>query len=87
MIHNPPFIVILLRRWHAVVASKDPIYENYQLIVILADLLRRSIGHQPFDTFLNTYQLFLQSIPLETAKAAWGINAAAASARTHLSKP
>lgn len=87
MILNPPSIFRLLRAWMRMGASETPKLLPYQLTVALAVMLRECIGHQSWDSFLKTYQLYLQSIPFETAKAAWGINAAAASRTTHKTKP
>ena len=71
MIANPPNIYNLLRGYSNMVrlGASGVILED-----MLAVLFKTYIAHQPYDVFLSTYQLYLQSIPLETAKAAWGIN-------------
>ncbi|MEO5914835.1 MAG: hypothetical protein ABIS50_11420 [Luteolibacter sp.] len=90
MIHNPPFVVILLRSYQSaarVSRTHPELFEARPLDVILAALLKRTFGHQPYNFFLVTYQFYLQSIPLEIARSAWGINAAEAAALTHQTKP
>jgi hypothetical protein len=79
MILNPPEIVLILKSYHSMIrlGATGTVLED-----MLAVVIKHHLGHQPYETFLKTYQLFLQSIPLETAKAAWGINSAA-SACTH----
>ena len=73
MIHNPPPITDLLRRYEAMRATLNG---GTPLTVILAHLLQLSIGHPPWDDFLRLYHLYLQSIPAAEAQAAWGINQA-----------
>lgn len=73
MIANPPHIVLLLRSWNIGLAM---CLSPEETTAYLARLLQRTIGRPPYEAFLKTYQLYLQSIPLETAKAAWGLNAA-----------
>lgn len=83
MILNPPEIFLILKSYKAMLrlGAVGSVLED-----MLAVVLKHHLGHQPYEVFLKTYQLYLQSIPLETAKAAWGINAAAASAATHAHK-
>lgn len=74
MILNPPHIVSLLRsyasmRGHSVSGS---LFLN-----MLAELFFRHLGSLSYPEFQRVYHLYLQSIPLELAKAAWGIAAAA----------
>ena len=83
MIPNPPCIITLLRSYAALVAYAG---STGSLPEMLAVLLKRHIGHQPYAVFLQTYQLYLQSIPLEAAKAAWGINNAETLAPVHQTK-
>lgn len=75
MIPNPPEIVLILKSYRAMLrlGAGGTVLED-----MLAVVIRHHLGHQPYNVFLRTYQLYLQSIPLETAKAAWGINSAAA---------
>lgn len=73
MIPNPPHIVGLLRafaqlRRHGV--SGGP------LTSMLAILFSKHLGQLSWKDFLGTYHLYLQSIPLDLAKAAWGLNSA-----------
>jgi hypothetical protein len=77
MILNPPEIFLILKSYRAMLrlGAAGTVLED-----MLAIVLKHHLGHQPYPVFLRTYQLYLQSIPLEAAKAAWGINAAASSA-------
>ena len=79
MILNPPEIFLILKSYKAMLrlGAAGTVLED-----MLAVVIKHHLGHQPYNVFLRTYQLYLQSIPMETAKAAWGINAAA-SAATH----
>lgn len=85
MIHNPPYIFLLLRAWNTWLRQSGKPATDGTAAIALSHLFARLIGAPPYDVFLKTYQLYLQSIPLETAKAAWGLNAAAANL-THQSK-
>lgn len=80
MIPNPPNIQLLLRGYQNMVRLGAT---GTHLEDMLSVLFKAFLGNPPFDTFLRTYQLYLQSIPLATAKAAWGLNAA----RQPLTKP
>ena len=77
MIHNPPQITSVLRTFAAVRAMPE---EAPRLADHLALLLYINIGHQAWDAFLRLYFLYLQSIPADVARAAWGINQASATA-------
>ena len=78
MILNPPHIVTLLRNFRSLIRQE---VSREILTRGLAGWLLNHQGHQPYSAFLRFYQLYLQSIPLEIAKAAWGLNAAAAAAQ------
>lgn len=73
MILNPPEIFLILKSYKAMlrIGASGTVLED-----MLAVVLKHHLGHQPYPVFLRTYQLYLQSIPLEAAKAAWGLNAA-----------
>ncbi len=64
MIHNPPHITSILRAWNAM-PNKDA--------QSLAALLTTYLGPLPWDVFLQTYRLHLQSIPMPIAREAWGL--------------
>ena len=71
MITNPPEIYDILTAYHGHCKSAPPA----QLVPeILSTLFRQHLGPQNLNDFLKTYQLYLQSIPFETAKEAWGIS-------------
>lgn len=73
MIHNPPPIVYLLRAYQLLLAHGTP---QEDLAPVLATLLRNQIGHLVWPEFQAIYHLYLQAIPLPTARAAWGLNEA-----------
>jgi hypothetical protein len=84
MILNPPEIFLVLKSYRNAlrIGASGTVLED-----MLAIIFARFIGHPPYETFLRIYQLYLQSIPLDLAKAAWGINAAQQSTPTHHSLP
>lgn len=71
MILNPPEIQTLLRTWQLITTQVPAALQAEYL----AALFRRQLEPAfPYKNFLNLYHLYLQAIPLETAKAAWGIH-------------
>ena len=85
MIINPPHIMELLRVWKLIEALWPKNQAKH--CEELAAAIIRHLGHMPWDRFLAVRHLYLQSIPMDTAKAAWGINAAAASLASTLHHP
>lgn len=69
MITNPPEIYHLLKAYHGQAAIPA-----HQVTASLSYLFRQYLGPQTFNDFLRTYQLYLQGIPFETAKEAWGLS-------------
>lgn len=82
MIQNPPAIFVTLKSYRALIRLG---HTPDSIVAPLALVFGEMLGHQPYNAFLKTYQLYLQQIPFDHAKAAWGINAAAATP-THQSK-
>lgn len=85
MIPNPPHIIELLRAWRRIESAPQTTAGEHA--AALAAAIIRHLGHMPWDRFLAARHLYLQSIPMETAKAAWGVNAAAASLASTLHHP
>lgn len=76
MIANPPNIIELLRAWEQVRMSVSS--PEWALAVIFNHYL----GTMSWTTFIHTYQLYLQSIPLDLARSAWGLNSTQTSTTT-----
>ena len=73
MIPNPPPIIYLLRAYRLLLQENLP---EGDLAAVLAAEFRRKLGPMAWTTFQATYHLYLQTIPLAIARAAWGINEA-----------
>lgn len=71
MIANPPQIQRLLRTWKMIRQGVPESLHAEYLAALFARTLKPAIS---YDLFLKTYHLYFQSIPLETAKEAWGIH-------------
>lgn len=73
MILNPPHIYQLLTAYQRIKKFEA---NEYVFAYFLSRIFIKYIGHPDFAVFVKTYQLYLQQIPLEPAKQAWGINQA-----------
>lgn len=74
MILNPPHIVSLLRSYRNMVAAS---VSGNVFLTLLAGQFHLHLGSISYPEFQRIYHLYLQSIPLEFARAAWGMVAAA----------
>lgn len=81
MILNPPHIMLMLRTYGDLTGRLGA--DRAETIKALALLLRQFHGFLTWDSFLSLYHLYLQSIPMDLAKEAWGLNAAQAASITH----
>lgn len=73
MIANPPHIQLVLKS-HAQLIRHG--VGGEVLAQMLAVLFRKHLGPLAWPDFLQTYHLYLQSIPMDLAREAWGITAA-----------
>lgn len=71
MLPNPPAVRIILKTWSLIAAQVPAALHAEYLASLFARALKPAL---PFDSFLEVRYLYLQQIPADTAREAWGIH-------------